>query len=243
MILFAVVFALLTAIMPVLADSVWTPMDDYFMDTWQPESDNTCEYQERAYYLAAGERGYVTAVKTPVDQTRVNTYPNGTEFKIAFVCGKGENLWGAVEAVRPNGKTEFAEDWQGQSGYIAFGDLVRAYDSEAFSEDHQNEIQPFDESSYDFCSAGEFVLWQAPNSGVQVEYVSEDYLGFMCMDWEPESDYKMYHFGGTYVDPDGNRWVEATLRKVTEHGWFCLDAMTEGGVKPVYQGKKHINFS
>ena len=234
LIMLAVLFCLLSGMMPVLADSVWTPMDDYFMDTWKPESDNTCESQVRPYYLAAGERGYVTAVKTPLDQTRVNSYPNGTEFKIAFVCGKGASLWGAVEAIRPNGQTDFTEDWRGESGYIAMSDLVRAYDSEAFSEDHREEIHPFDESSYDFCSAGEFVLWQAPNTGVQVEYVSADYVGYMCMDWDPSSEYKMFHLENIYVDPDGNRWVEATLRRITEHGWFCLDAMTDGGVKTVY---------
>ena len=234
LIMLAVVFILMAAFLPTLADSVWMPMDDYFMDTWNPESDNTCDYQERAYYLAAGENGYVTAMKTPLDQTRINSYPNGTEFKIGFVCGKGSSQWGAIEAVRLNGQTEFTEDWLGQSGYIAFSDLVRAYDSEAFSEDHQNEIRPFDESSYDFCSADEFVLWQAPNSGVQLEYVSADYIGYMCMEFDPSSDFRMFHLGGTYVDPAGNRWVEATLRRASEHGWFCLDHMTEGGVKPVY---------
>ena len=234
LIMLAVVFVLMAACLPASADSVWMPMDDYFMDTWNPESDNTCDFQERAYYLAAGESGYVTAVKTPLDQTPINSYPNGTELKITFVCGKGDNLWGAVEAVRPNGQIEFTEDWQGQSGYIAFSDLVRSYDWQAFSEDHQNEIHPFDESGYDFCSAGEFVLWQAPNSGVHLEYVSEDYVGYMCMDLDPSYDYRMFRFGSTYVDPAGDRWVEVTLRRETEHGWFCLDHMTEGGVKPVY---------
>lgn len=230
----AAVFCLLTVILPVLADSVWTPMDDYFMETWRSENDNTCKYQERTSYLAAGERGYVTAVKTPLDLTKVNSYPNGTEFKIAFVCGKGDNLWGAVEAVRRTGQTDFTEDWSGESGYIAFSDLVRAYDSEAFWEEHQDEIEPFDGSGYDFCSAGEFVMWEAPNSGVQLEYVSEGYISYMCIDSDYPSEYKMYRFGGTYLDPDGNRWVEVTLRKSTEHGWFCLDHMTEGGVKPEY---------
>ena len=42
LIMLAVLFCLLSRMMPVLADSVWTPMDDYFMDTWKPESDNTC---------------------------------------------------------------------------------------------------------------------------------------------------------------------------------------------------------
>ncbi|MBR6090868.1 MAG: hypothetical protein IKP86_13105, partial [Anaerolineaceae bacterium] len=119
------VFLILTVIFQVSADSVWTPMDDYFYDTWQPESDNTCTSQERPYYVAAGKQGYVTAVKTPLDRTELTSYPNGTMFKIAFVCGKGDNLWGAVEAVRKPNQMDFVEDWMGNSGYIPFGDLVR----------------------------------------------------------------------------------------------------------------------
>ena len=46
------IFVLLAAVMQAAADSVWMPMDDYFMDAWKPESDNTCEHLERPFYLA-----------------------------------------------------------------------------------------------------------------------------------------------------------------------------------------------
>ena len=227
-------FILMAAALPVTADSVWMPMDDYFMDTWNPDSDNTCEFQDRPFYLAAGEKGYVTSVKTPLDHTEVKTYPNGTEFKIAFVCGSGRNLWGAIEAVRMNGETVFTEDWAGTSGYIAFNDLTRSYDSAAFTEVHAAEIYPFDEDDFDFCAGNEFVLWTAPNTGVQMEYVSSDYIGYLCMDRDPEADYKLFTYGGTYQDPNGDNWVEVTLRRESEHGWFNLDHLTEGGIKPEY---------
>ena len=231
---FFLVLIVMAAVLPAVGDSVWMPMDDYFMDTWNPDSDNTCEFQDRPFYLAAGEKGYVTSVKTPLDHTELNTYPNGTEFKIAFVCGSGRNLWGAIEAVRMNGETMFREDWGGTSGYIAFDDLARAYDSEAFAEVHAAEIHPFDEKDFDFCAGNEFVLWKAPNTGVQVEYVYEGYISYLCMDHDPETDFKMFWFGGSYVDPDGNRWVEVTIRRDTEHGWVNLDHLTDGGVKPEY---------
>lgn len=230
------VFCLFAAVLSAAADSVWIPMDDYFMDAWKPDSDNSCKSQDRVFYLAAGEKGYVTAVKTPLDLTPVKTYPNGTEFKITFVCGKGENLWGAIEAVRMPGETVFTEDWQGTSGYIAFRDLVQSYDTEAFKEDHSKELVSFGKDDYDLCSGGEFVLWQTPNSGVQIEYVFKDYITYMCIDYAGDTitDNKLFSFGAFYEDPNGNRWVEVTLRREWEHGWFCLDAMTEGGVKPVY---------
>ena len=234
--LFVIVFCLFTAVLPVMADSVWTPMDDYFMTTWGPESDNTCKPLVRPYYLAAGEKGYAAAVKTPLDHTVLKTYPNGTEFKIAFICGKGDNLWGAVEAVRMSRETVFREDWRGESGYIAFSDLVRAYDTEAFKEDHEKELASVGEDDFNICSSGGFVLWQTPNSGVQAEYINESYLSYLCMDFDesirPEN--RLIHFDAFYRDPDGNRWAEVTLRRVTETGWINLDHLMEGGVEPNY---------
>jgi hypothetical protein len=227
------IFVLLAAVMQAAADSVWMPMDDYFMDAWKPESDNTCDHLERPFYLAAGEKGYVTAVKTPLDLTPLKTYPNGTEFKITFVCGKGDSLWGAVEAVRMNGETTFREDWKGESGYIFFSDLVRSYDSEAFKEDHMKELVSSGGDDFDICAGNEFVLWQAPNSGVQLEYVYEGYLTYICMDYDESipPEHRMFHFGAFYRDPDGKRWAELSLRRDWETGWVCLDDLTGGGVK------------
>ena len=112
-VVFFLMFALLAAVLPAAADSVWMPMDDYFMTTWDPSSDNTCEYLERPFYMAAGKDGYVTAVRTPLDRTPLKTYPNGTEFQITFVCGTDNDLWGAVESVRPYGEVAFHEDYKG----------------------------------------------------------------------------------------------------------------------------------
>lgn len=231
-----VILALFVSALSAAADSVWMPMDDYFMTTWDPESDNTCEYQERPLYLAAGAKGYVTAVKTPLDQTPVKTYPNGTLFKVTFVCGKGNNQWGAIEAVSLIGETTFTEDWTGESGYVAFKDLTRGYDYQVFIDEHIKELASFGKDDYDLCSGKEFVLWTAPNSGKQLEYVTSDYISYMCMDFSEDipAEYRMFNFGAFYRDPDGNRWVEARLRQSWEHGWFCLDKMTDGGIKPVY---------
>lgn len=221
---------LLAAALSAAADSVWMPMDDYFMDAWKPESDNTCEHQVRPHYLAAGEKGFVTAVKTPLDQTPVRTYPNGTEFKISFICGKGDKQWGAIEAVRMAGEQTFKEDWKGESGYIALSGLVRSYDSEAFKEDHIRELVSAGEDDFDFCSGKEFVLWSAPNSGVQLEYIYSGYIDYLCYGYD--GDNLPVKFGAYYRDPEGRAWVEITLRRPDEHGWYCIDAPTEGGVKP-----------
>ena len=227
-----IVFLLITVVLPAAADSIWTPVDDYFMETWDPNSDNTCGAESRPFYMAAGEQGYVTAVQTPLNRMELNIYPNGTEFKIAFICGKGKDLWGAVEAVRLNGETTFTEDWYGHSGYIAMNELVRAYDSEVFQEMNCNSLYGAYDELFDFCSAEEIVLWSYPNSGIQLEYLDKSYMEYLCMDFG--TDYRMYHYGPYYVDQDGNTWIEVTLRSATEEGWFCPNRLIEGGVRPEY---------
>ena len=131
--IFCLIFVVLAAALPVMADSVWMPMDDYFMNTWEPSSDSTCEYVHRRTFMAAGEEGFAVAVKTPLDQTPIATYPNGTEFIVDFFCGIGDEKWGTIRSTRYPGENTFTEDYTGQSGYIAKRDLIQAYDTDSFS--------------------------------------------------------------------------------------------------------------
>ena len=220
-------FCLLGVALSAEADGIWAPFDEYII-----ANDNSCEIQQRPYFLASGKNGSVTAMKTPLDRTPIKTYPNGTEFKISYVCGKGNNRWAAIQAVRMSGKVVFTEVPNGINGYIPYGDLVRSYDSEEFTKDHKKQIQKFDEKKYNFCSSGPFVLWSAPNSGVQIQYITSDMISMLCEFMRTSGgQYKRYEFGGTYKDEKGNRWVEFTYN-YQDHGWFCLDQMTKGGVKP-----------
>lgn len=225
---FFLIFAFIIAVsaLPAAADLLWTPSDDYFKRAEGWFSLDSCEVQDRQFYLAAGESGYVTAYKTPKDKTPIAAYPNGTEFRIPFICGRGNNLWGTIEAVRFAGQIAFTMDWSGTSGYIPLSDLVLSYDTEAFAANHKDEITPFDEESFDFCSVDEFVLWKTPDTRVEVEYVDHRYLSVICD--------RLQKIGGYYVDPEGNRWIEITVRKQTEHGWFSPDVLTENDIKPVY---------
>ncbi len=227
------VLLLFGMVLPAYADGIWAPMDEFIMNSWDPKYDMTCLDQKRPYFHGAGEDGSVTAMKTPLDKTPVHTWPNDTEFRISYVCGKGSNLWGAVQSVRLAGETVFTDvpEESGVGGYIPLKDLVISYDTESFTRSHEKEIRPFDEKHYDFCSAGEFALWMVPNSGVQIKFVTAEEISMLCK-FMKESDgaYKRYSFGGTYTDEEGKRWAEFTYNG-REHGWFCLDRMTEGGVR------------
>jgi hypothetical protein len=220
-------FCLLAMVLPAAADGIWAPIDEYII-----ANDQSCNEQERPYFFAAGKQGSVTAMKTPLDRRPVNTWPNDTEFRISYVCGKGKDLWAVVQSVRSQGQTDFTEAKDGIGGYIPLSDLKPSYDTVDFTKEHAKEIKPFDEKKYNFCKAGEFALWMTPNSGAQIKYVTADEVAMLCRMMEESGGvYKRYKFGGTYTDKQGKRWVEFTYN-YREHGWFCLDQMTKGGVKP-----------
>ena len=225
------IFLLLAAVFPAAADSVWTPVDDYFFETWQPESDAACESQKRPAFIAAGEEGFVVAVKTPLDQTPVATYPNGTEFLINFFCGIGEDQWGTVRAVRYPGQTTYREDWTGTSGYIAKKDLARAYDSESFSLLNAGSIKPYTEV-FDPCEPRfTFVIWSYPDSGIQLSLVNDMVLDWFCHDREYYPEYQPYQVDRIYTAADGTRWLSVHQDKPDTWGWLNLDHPMDGAIE------------
>ena len=213
-------FVLSVTVLSAAADSVWTPMDDYFMETWNPENESTCEYQDRQTYMAAGEDGYVTAVKTPLDHWIVNTYPNGTEFMISFMCGIGNDQWGTIRAVRLPGEKVFTEDYTGTSGYIHISELVRAFDTDSFVDLNFNSIYGYADD-FDPCDPKTpFVIWSYPNSGVQLSIISEDTLDWFCHEFTVGSEYFPIIVDRYYVEPNGSRWLSVQVTKPNTYGWI-----------------------
>ena len=230
---FCLLFVLLLSAAAASADSVWTPIDDYFFETWQEKNGSSCQSVERQTFMAAGEDGFVVAMRTPVDQTPIATYPNGTEFEVSFFCGIGDNQWGTIRSVRFPGQRTFTQDWSGTSGYIAKKDLVQAYDSEAFSLLSSASITDFDASGFDACNTP-FVIWSYPNSGVQLDVVGETMLKYFCYDYGAGSQYFPVKLGRLYTDPAGVRWVSVHLTKPVTDGWINLDHPMEGAIEQKY---------
>ena len=224
-------FLLFLAVLPAAADIVWTPGDDYFMNTFNPESDSRCTNVERKTFMAAGKDGYVTAVRTPLDKTEIGNYPNGTEFMIDFFCGIGDSQWGTVRAVRLPGEKTFQEDYLGKSGYIAREDLVQAFDTDAFAELNCNSIFGFTDE-LDPCNPRfPFVIWAYPNSGVQLYVVTEGDLDWFCTQYAPE--YFPIRFDRTYTDPDGTKWISVRLNRPYTYGWLNFDHPMDGAIEPI----------
>lgn len=232
--MFCLIFVLLAVVLPVMADSVWTPMDDYFMNTWDPANDSTCENVSRRTFMAAGENGFVVAVKTPLDQTPIATYPNGTEFIVDFFCGIGDDQWGTIRSIRYPGQNIFSEDYSGQSGYITKKDLIRAYDTDAFSALNAGSISVYPETFNPCEQRFPFVIWSYPNSGVQLSLVSDSVLDWFCYDYESYPDYHPFQVDRIYTDPNGTRWLSIHQDKPNTYGWLNLDHPMDGAVIPQY---------
>ena len=157
-------------------------------------------------------------------------YPNGTEFIIDYFCGIGADRWGTIRAVRLPGETVFREDNTGTSGYIAQNDLVYAFDSDAFVDLNFNSIYGFVDDLNVCEPRFPFVIWTYPNSGVQLEVVTEETLDWFCNQYDPDSQYFPIRMDRIYHAPDGSRWISVLLTRPYTYGWLDPDHPMEGAV-------------
>ena len=172
----------------------------------------------------------MTAVRTPLDHSELKSYPNGTEFLVNFMCGVGNDQWGTIRSVRLPGETVFKEDYSGTSGYIAKSELVPAFDTDAFVDLNFNSIFGFADD-FDPCNPRQpFVIWSYPNSGVQLDVVTEGTLDWFCHEFEPDSQYFPILIDRVYYEPNGARWLSVTLQKPYTVGWINEAHPMDGAV-------------
>ena len=233
LLLFCLLLFVFAAVIPAAADSVWMPSDEYFYGTWDPASDTTCTNVDRRIFMAAGENGFVTAVRTPLDRTPINSYPNGTEFIADFICGIGDDQWGTIRSVRKPGEQTFTEDYTGKSGYISMNELVYAYDTYAFSELHSGSIYSFSET-FNICEPYyPFAIWTYPDSGVQLNVVTDDTLNWFCHEYQPE--YFPIKFDRVYYAEDGSHWLSVKMTKPYAYGWLHYENPMDGAIIQSFQ--------
>ena len=210
---------LLMSVLSAAADMVWAPMDDYFGSAG-------CDYIERNVFMAAGEDGYAVTVRSPIDRTPVMIYPNGTELIIDYMCGTGDDLWGVIHKFRLPGEDRFTEVRSSDASYISSKDLIRSFDTDAFSELNSDRIEPFDPENFNPCAPHSFVIWSYPGSGVQMFEVTEGALSEYYCQYFSEDHYLMTT-DRIYSDENGVRWVEIELLKPFVRGWVNYDDLTD----------------
>jgi len=215
---FCLLFCLLTTALSAAADGVWTPTDDYFSQT-------DCKELERNIFIAAGEDGYATAVNNPAKGKTAAVYPNGTEFIVDYLCGTGDERWGTIHQIRLRGENKFTVLPAWEAVYISQKDLVRAFDTDAFSELHSDRIKPFDPDDFDPCTPQSFVIYSYPGSEVQLLEVTEDALTeYYCFYFS--EDHYLMTTERIYTDENGVRWLEIELMKPFVRGWLNYNDLT-----------------
>lgn len=197
--------ALLCALIPAAhADMIWEPDNDFY-ESHQSE----CVYVNRSYY-ANGDEGYVTLWDAPKGSIVTAQYENSTRLT---VCWQYED-WGCVDVYSGG-------SWI--SGWVPMEDLLLIYDSQAFCEDHQDEIRSYDGEFADYdgeCTA--IVFWAypgAPDYSLIWTYgdISDQLTGSVRSD---------SYISKIYVDDDGRTWGYVAYLYGRLELWFCLDDPT-----------------
>ena len=181
-----------------LADVIWVPENDFY-NAHYDEMTNVVRH-----YYTNGALGYVTVQAKPGGAAIVNI-PNGEKLyvSVSYTAQNGEN-WGLVE-VDGNG----ASVDETVTGWVKMSDMLLVYDSQAFYEDHRDELQhPGDMCGLEY--GKEYVLWAYPDSGVVTGTVTFD------ESWE-------FQFKDTYTDPDGRLWGYVGYYYGHVEAWICID--------------------
>ncbi len=192
------------------ADVIWTPNDDFFMEHY-----SECENVAR-FYLANGEKGYVTIRKDPLSGKKAGSKENGTEFFVSFTyTDKKGKEWGVVE---------FDES----TGWIQMEELTVVYDNISFCAEHENEFQDYQGEFDDYVQGKEpLQFYEYPGSGTPKSSME-------LQQDKPE-------FAYTYQDPEGRRWGYASYY-FAHRGWICLSDPTNAEL-PAFRSGQEVTIT
>lgn len=183
------------------ADVAYMPRDDFY-DAHTDE----CVYENK-YYLVNSPEGSLVAYSSPTGSAK-QSLANGLEFYVSYTW-EGEGLtWGCIEY---NPETLEPAFWQdSESAWVDMSSMTPRYDSEAFMNDHSDEIV---QKSFSLTAeAGEKVLfYRYPGSGiVEQEFVYDG--GSFTFD-----------FMSSYTDAEGREWGYIGYQMGIRNVWICVD--------------------
>ena len=171
-----------------------------------PEFDVRYHKTDEHIFIAASESGWVRTFSKVPNKPSSETFPNGTEFLIYFYACIEDECWAEVSKYCYPWQDEFRFPDSYSDQYISVKDLVPAYESDDFFEEHLDEIQPFDEI-IDFCSMVPFPVWKYPHSKVKLAVMDSSY-SYRYEKCDPNMDFKsIYHVDWVYIDENNDRWV------------------------------------
>ncbi len=145
---------LLSLCLPVSADVILEPEDDFFQ-----EHREECEYQGYRYYLVNSTKGHAYLYVSPGSSATIEGYQNGEQVAVLWLYTDdlGE-VWGALSY---------------EKGWFRMSELSLIYDSIAFLEEHT--LTDYTPGSYpmEAGKAASAIMWEYPGKRTDV-FFEED---------------------------------------------------------------------
>ena len=177
---------------PVLADVIWEPEDDFY--TAHREA---CEYLGRSYY-ANGQAGFAMVFETPEAKAYAEPHlENGAVLYVSFTLEYEGGAWGVAEL----------ED--GRTGWVRMEALTPVYDQQSFREDHAGEIRA--EARTLSVDGLALCCYDFPGGTWQWQGDPADTKGL-----EPLT------FSELYTDAEGREWGYLGYWYGIRNAWICL---------------------
>lgn len=201
----AVLMALLALTVPVRADVLWEP-DNQFYEKHRDE----CEYIGRNYFVN-GQEGYATVWDAPGGSMVVDQFENAA---ILHVYWQYKD-WGCVSIWEENGRTK--------NGWVPMGDLQLIYDHQSFAEEYADSIRPYDGefSGYDG-DAKTVIFYEYPGATSVTREFSLTSNPEILDNLTGKVDTNSY-IQSVFTDEDGRTWGYVQYMYGPVRGWFCLD--------------------
>ena len=179
---------------PAMADLIWEPDDDFYSS-----HRDQCDYLGRSYYVNGPQGGTALWRKEP-GGGHVRVLENGTRLYISFTyTDQAGTVWGVTE-------------YGGGTGWVDMEDLLLIYDNQSFTEEHEAEFSPYDDSFRELCTSEDrrVIIWTYPGSGeinCDFDALSQDYSAL-----QPDV---------TWTDGEGRVWGRIGYY-MAARGWVCL---------------------
>ncbi len=184
--------ALLTVCLPVSADVIIEPVDDFFK-----LHEKECTYNNNRMYIVNTEAGHAYLYTAPLSGVTLGGFSNGEQVMISWTWTDASGaLWG----IR-------ARD----SGWFRMDDLTVIYDSFSFVADHEAELTSFEKGSVTIEAdrSKPVLIWKYPGhrTGSMGEFVSGDVTDGVSK---------------VYTDKKGNEWGYISYYYGSRNVWISL---------------------
>ncbi len=179
---------LLFVALPVCADVIVEPRDDFF-----DEHQDECVYNNFRQYVVNTDKGYAYLYVDPESNLTIKGYSNGEAVRISWLyTDKSGEVWGVLSY---------------DTGWFRMSDLTVVYDGYSFIEDHGHEFEAYVQGSYNISASEDdpVEIWQYPGKRLGFSYDYNDIGGFISQTYTDEDGIVWGYI--SYLVGSRNVWI------------------------------------